>query len=255
MALGTAIVVASCTGAWYYISADTPHGAFALFTYDSLSDDELGEMSYAVYVPPGYSDRQTYPLVVSLHGHGERGTDGRKQLTIGLAPFIAARSASHNPVDFFALFPQSYTGLWLADSADDLLTMKVLERVCKRYRIDVDRIYLTGISSGGDGVWHLAAKHPDKWAAIVPLGGGAMPGIAPSIKHIPCWCFHGKNDTSVRVEYARNMMAALREAGGQPRYTEYQGRGHDVWLKPYLDPKLFEWLLDQRKSAGIATGT
>jgi predicted peptidase len=153
-------------------------------------------------------------------------------------------------VNFIALFPQSFSGGWDAQSDDGVLAMKVLDRIEHQYKISLDRIYLTGLSSGGSGVWSLAAKYPDKWAAIVPLGGSADPKTAPTIKHIPCWCFHGTLDTSVRVDNPRNMINALLDAGGRPIYTEFPDRGHDVWLKPYHNPKLFDWLLAQRKPTG-----
>ena len=188
-------------------------------------------------------------MVMFLHGFGERGADGRTQLTVGLAPLISARSKSPKPVEFVALFPQAYSGGWNPESADGLLAMKVLERVQAQYRIDVDRIYLTGISNGASGVWQLAAKYPDKWAAIVPIGGAANPAIASVIKDIPCWCFHGTADTTFEAEIPRKMITALRAAGGNPKYTEYTSRGHDIWLKPYLQPELNGWLLGQKRAS------
>ena len=97
----------------------------------------------------------------------------------------------------------------------------------KEYKIDDKRIYLTGLSMGGFGTWSLAAKYPDRWAAIVPFCGGGDPAKAKEIKDIPCWCFHGDADQAVPVRASREMVEALKAAGGKPKYTEYPGVGHN----------------------------
>jgi predicted peptidase len=163
---------------------------------------------------------------------------------------IAFRVRSGKPADFVALFPQSSAGSWLPTSDDGRLLMKVLGSVKARYAIDADRVYLTGVSDGATGVWGLAREYPDQWAAIVPVGGRPDPESAFFIKHIPCWCFHGGADTTVSPAGVRRMIEALRGAGGQPRYTEYPGRGHNISLAPYADPQLFEWILSQRRQPG-----
>ena len=99
---------------------------------------------------------------------------------------------------------------------------------------------------GGFGTWSLAARYPEKWAAIVPICGGGDPKEADKIKDIPCWCFHGDADTAVKVESSRKMIAALKEAGGKPKYDEYAGVGHNSWDKAYGTKELYEWLLMQK---------
>ena len=115
-----------------------------------------------------------------------------------------------------------------------------------QYNVERRRVYLTGLSMGGFGTFALAAAYPDRWAAIAPVCGGGDPRQAGRIKHIPCWCFHGDRDEAVRVEHSRRMVAALRAAGGTPKYDEYKGVGHNSWDRAYGTPELYPWLLEQR---------
>jgi len=115
------------------------------------------------------------------------------------------------------------------------------------YRTDLKRVYLTGVSMGGEGVWSLAAAHPEKFAAIVPVCGGGDPKTASRIKDIPCWCFHGDADKMVPVRVSRMMVRALSDAGGRPQYQEYSGAGHNCWDQVYSDPELYEWLVRQKR--------
>ena len=118
----------------------------------------------------------------------------------------------------------------------------------KEYKTDPDRVYLTGLSMGGYGTWSLAAAHPERWAAIVPDLRRRRPvqGGREDQGH-PCWCFHGDKDTAVKVERSREMIAALKTAGGKPKYTEYPGVGHNSWDKAYATDELYKWLLTQKK--------
>ncbi len=143
-----------------------------------------------------YNGDQTYPLLVYLHGFGARGVDGSKPTTDGPGPFIKEEEKAFG---MLALFPQSETGHWEADTADGQRAMTILEDVVRDYAVDRQRVYLTGTSMGGFGVWSLAVRYPDKWAAIVPICGGGDPASAEAIKHIPCWCFHGAGDNVIDV--------------------------------------------------------
>jgi predicted peptidase len=203
------------------------------------------ESKYVVFVPHDYKGDKAYPLILFLHGAGESGTDGQKQVKVGLGPAIKKREKSF---EFIALFPQApkaRRGAWSADSEDGKRAMAILEQVEKDYKVDPKRIYLTGLSMGGYGTWSFAVKYPDKWAAIVPICGGGDPKEAAKIKHIPCWCFHGDADKAVKVSQSRDMVEALKAAGGTPRYTEYPGVGHNSWDKAYGTPELYDWLLKQ----------
>jgi predicted peptidase len=126
---------------------------------------------------------------------------------------------------------------------DGKRAVAILDDVLTSYEVDAKWVYLTGASMGGEGTWSLAATHPDRWAAIVPLCGGGDPVAAPKIKGIPCWCSHCDAD---QPEQSREMIRALKRAWGRPLYHEYPGVGHNCWDLTYAMPDLYEWLLLQK---------
>jgi predicted peptidase len=185
-----------------------------------------------------------------LHGAGEAGTDGEKPTLVGLGPAARERAATF---PFLVVFPQAQDrvpashGSWLPGQPDGDRALAILDSVEREFGTDPARVYLTGISVGATGVWRLAAAHPDRWAAIVPVCGLGPVTKAGAIKDIPCWCFHGAEDGNVSVEHSRNMVDAIRGTGRSPRYTEYPGVGHDSWDRAYATEELYEWLLKQRR--------
>jgi predicted peptidase len=206
--------------------------------------------NYTVFVPHGYRPENPVPVIVFLHGAGEAGTDGRTTTQVGLGPGVRARETTF---PFLVVFPQAQDrvpathGSWLPGQPDADRALAILEAVQREYRTDPSRVYLTGISVGATGVWHLAAGHPDRWAAIVPVCGLGPVTKASAVNDIPCWCFHGVDDGSVSVQHSRNMVEAIRAAGGSPRFTEYAGVGHDSWDNAYGADELYEWLMQQRR--------
>jgi predicted peptidase len=239
--------------------ADQPTTGFLNRVYKGADGVEA---RYVLFVPHDYRGQKPYPLILFLHGAGEWGSDGQKQVTVGLGPAVKKRASSF---PFLVIFPQSQKKTWPIDPRNqeqvrDILStwsihdaegrraMDILAEVEKNYRVDPSRICLTGISMGGFGTWSLAAAYPDKWAAIVPICGGGDTQTAGKIKSLPCWCFHGDADPAVPVERSREMLRALWDAGGHPNYTEYPGVGHDSWNKAYDTPDLYEWLLKARTS-------
>lgn len=195
---------------------------------------------YVVYVPPGYTPAQRWPLVVFLHGAGECGTDGWKQVGVGLGPAIMA-DAGRWP--FVALFPQKPTRetQW-EDHEATVLAM--LAEVRGNFAIDERRQFLTGISQGGHGAWVLGARHPELWAAVAPVCGYGEPKtIAPALKELPLWCFHGEDDKVVLPKQSRDLCAAVERAGGSVALTMYPKVGHDAWSRAYRDEFLPEWFL------------
>ena len=210
----------------------------------TITDADGKEAKYVLFVPHDYKGDKPYPLVLFLHGAGETGNDGKKQTYVGLGPVTRMQEKSF---PFFVVFPQSQDRTWAAESKDGLRALDILAAVQREYKIDDKRLYLTGLSMGGFGTWSLATKYPDRWAAIVPVCGGGDPAKAESIKDIPCWCFHGDADTAVPVERSRQMIEALKGAGGKPKYTEYAGIGHNSWEMAYNTPELYDWLLQQHK--------
>ncbi len=205
-----------------------------------------GDLKYVVYVPDAYEDDKAYPVILFLHGAGERGTDGLNQAKVGLGKAIRDKNKKEESFPFIAVFPQSVKS-WNAGSTDAKNALAILDEVEKAYKTDKQRVYLTGLSLGGYGTWSIAAAHPDRWAAIVPVCGGGNPATAEKIKDIPCWCFHGDADKAVPVQKSRDMIEALKKAGAAPRYDEYPGVGHNSWDQAYGTAELYTWLLKQKR--------
>jgi predicted peptidase len=219
------------------------------FTDHTFRSAAGNDYPYCLYIPPGYPSQPSYPLIVFLHGYSDRGTDGRKMIKVGLGPSIQY-DLNHPglfPEPFLALFPQSRSGSWSPDTRDGDLVLYQIKEVVSRYQIDPNRIYLTGHSSGGAGTWELAAANPDLFAAIVPVCAGTDINLAKKLVHIPCWCFHGGSDHVTPASAARDMIKALKEVGGKPKYTEYKGLDHNIWRKVYTDRELMNWLFRQSK--------
>jgi predicted peptidase len=213
----------------------------------TIKDANGKEAKYVLFVPDGYKADKAYPVILFLHGSGETGDDGKKQAAVGLAPAIRNQEKAGKHFPFFAVFPQAQEHTWKAASKESQRAIAILDAVEKEYKIDEKRQYLTGLSMGGFGTWSLAEKYPDRWAAIVPVCGGGDPANVKDIKDIPCWVFHGDADKAVNVEKGRQMVAALKEAGAKPKFTEYPGVGHNSWDKAYATSELYDWLLEQHK--------
>ncbi len=199
---------------------------------------------YLLYLPPGYSsdDGERWPLLLFLHGAGERGVDLERVKLHGPPKQIAAGQE----LPFIVVAPQVAEGrIWSTSFLDALL-----EEVTERYAVDRDRIYLTGLSMGGFGVWALAMEYPDRFAALVPISGGGMISGACGLKGVPIRAFHGAHDEIIPVFLTRVLVERLRECGGDARLTVYPDAGHDAWTRTYDDPALYEWLLRQRRGGG-----
>jgi predicted peptidase len=127
------------------------------------------------------------------------------------------------------------------------LAVATLDAAERAYRIDRRRIVLTGLSLGGYGAWAIGAAHGDRFAALVPICGGGEPADAERLARLPIWCFHGADDPVISVEESRTMVSAVRAAGGEVRYTEFPGVGHDSWTPAYANPELITWMLEQQR--------
>lgn len=220
-------------------------------------EDRGRKLPYRLLKPLKIEDGKKYPLVVFLHGAGERGTDNEKQLVHGVPQF----AANLEKYPCFLIAPQCPDGKrwvevdWSADSHTQpkepgevgRLTLALVEKSIQALPVDRKRVYLTGLSMGGYGTWDLLARRPDLFAAAAPVCGGADEATARKIKAIPIWAFHGGKDTTVQPARSRNMIAALKKAGGHPKYTEYPDVGHNSWDNAYRDPELFRWLFAQKK--------
>jgi len=217
------------------------------------------ELPYRLLKPQNADPAKKYPLVVLLHGAGERGTDNEKQLTHGVAAFTSKDALEKYPC--FMIVPQCPNSTkwvdvdWSANSHvmpkemtdPSRLTIELIRKLLKDEPIDPKRVYLTGLSMGGYGTWDLAARFPDLFAAIAPVCGGGDEATAATIKDLPIWAFHGAKDTVVKTIRSKNMIAAIEKAGGKPKYTEYPTIGHNAWTPAYADPELMKWLFEQKK--------
>jgi predicted peptidase len=216
---------------------------------------------YQVYVPADYNRTRTWPVVLFLHGGGERGTDGLIQTEVGIGSAIR-RFASRFPA--IVVMPQARAPLgWTGANAD--MALKTLEQTEKEFNIDRNREYLTGLSMGGAGTWYVAYRHPNRFAAllaicarvrpsatttdpVVPAGDGEpFATLAARVKHLPIWVFHGDADNTVPVDESRGIVAALKAINVPVKYSELPGIGHNSWDTAYRDPEVATWLFGQKK--------
>jgi predicted peptidase len=203
------------------------------------------KMPYVVYVPRNYTPDAQWPVILFLHGSGEIGSDGLRQVTSGIGPHVLWNSRRF---PCLVVMPQT-TSSWTGVNID--LALQAADDVSLKYHGDPDRLYLTGLSLGGNGAWNLAYRHPERFAAIVPISGWGSPAtMAPKLKSLPIWVFHGDHDSVVPVKSAREMVAAIQAAGNTNiMYTEYPGADHNVWDRTYDSSKVITWLLSQKRGA------
>jgi predicted peptidase len=256
---------------WITLSACLVMPAFAHKQETGFLDRSISvagvSYHFQVFVPANYDSHPKWPIVLFLHGAGERGDNGLLQTDVGLGHAI--RTSPHG-LPFVVVMPQCRAGTTWMDPTMQILALAALEHSIKEFKGNRERIYLTGLSMGGYGTWDLAAKDPGKFAAYIVICGGIggperFPQLhvslvddpkvtdpyaetARRIGKTPVWIFHGAEDPSVPVEESRKMARALEQAGANFRYTEYPGIGHDSWDKAYAEPGLVDWLLQQKLS-------
>lgn len=215
---------------------------------------------YAVYVPRGVESSKPMPLIMFLHGSGECGTDGSKQVMQGLGAAAMWDTAAWPAV---IVMPQKMEQAWSWEQ-DEGLVLAAMEEVRRGWTIDPTRVYLTGLSQGGCGTWAIASRHPEMFAAIAPVCGyldRKRPGgefgdandaakIAPGLKGVPVWAFHGEKDDVVPASQSRLLAEAVTAAGGDVKLTIYPDLNHGCWDRAYRGEKLCEWLLSHRRMAG-----
>ena len=232
---------------------------------DRVVTVEGHQFRYQVYIPSSYSSAHLWPVIMFLHGSGEGGSDGLVQTQVGLGAAIRLNPGRYPAI---VVFPQApMDSLWVGVSAR--AAMAALEGTMHEFRIDSNRVFLTGLSIGGNGTWYLAFRYPRKFAAIVPVCGWVVPFDDPEIRNFECvvpgdtatafqtlarrlgslpvWIFHGEEDHSVPVEQSRRAAAALNDGGVPVHYTELAGTGHNAWDAAYGSTKLVEWLFAQRR--------
>jgi len=205
------------------------------------------ELDYLLSLPLQYDEEDTeWPLILFLHGAGERGDNLELLKKHGIPRVVSEMS----DFPFITVSPQCPENDWWLNRLQDLRFL--LESIIKQYRVDPSAIYLTGLSMGGFGTWHMAVEYPDLFSAIAPICGGGLgilgfPERVINIKDLPVWAFHGEKDNIVSVEESRILVKTLKEAGGNAMLKIYPDAGHDSWTETYSDPELYEWFMSKRK--------
>jgi len=201
-------------------------------------------LDYLLYLPEAYHDReQTWPLVLFLHGAGERGSDLQKLKLHG----PPKRIAEGIQFPFILVAPQCPQNDWWTAKTDDLAAL--VDHLIQTHRVDTTRVYVTGLSMGGYGTWSLITQYPDKFAAAVPICGGGDDVLARfRLESMPVWAFHGAKDPIVPLHKSEEMVNALRQAGNpRVKLTVYPDAGHDAWTETYNNPEIYDWLLSHRR--------
>jgi predicted peptidase len=207
------------------------------------------QANYLLYLPKEHAESTNrWPLMFFLHGAGERGSNLSKVSVHGPPKLVKQKKE----FPLIIVSPQCPADeVW-----DDATLLALLDSVCARYRVDTNRIYLTGLSMGGYGTWSLGLRHPERFAAIAPIcgGGDVLPILLASrrnskaLRSLGVWAFHGAKDPVVPVSESERMIAALRKAGVKDvQLTVYPEAEHDSWTETYENPKLFEWFLAHRR--------
>ena len=217
---------------------------------------------YEIYVPASYSTAQQWPVILFLHGAGERGGDRLLQTSNALGAAIRRAPSVYPAIVVLPQVPNDSS--WVGIPSQVAIT--ALDNAMAEFRIDPDRVYLTGLSMGGNGTWHLAYNNPGRFAAIAPICGFVTPlvgkrwkaavpmdtgdpyeTLARRIAKVPTWIFHGEIDGNVPVEQSRLAAEAIRKGGGDVKYTEFLGMDHNVWDATYASPAFISWLFAQRR--------
>ncbi|MBO9152118.1 dienelactone hydrolase family protein [Chitinophaga sp. GCM10012297] len=198
------------------------------------------EINYLLALPEGYAagTAKKWPLVLFLHGSGESGNDLEKVKVHALPKLLE----EGKKFPFIVVSPQSSGFGWDAEQL-----YRLLLDIKKKYRVDDDRVYLTGLSMGGFGTWSLAARHPETFAAIAPICGGGNPEEAWKMRYLPVWCFHGAKDNVVPITASQRMITALKPFRSEVKFTVYPEAGHDSWTETYNNDSLYTWLLSHSR--------
>jgi predicted peptidase len=198
-------------------------------------------MRYLLYLPKDYDKQETWPVLLFLHGSGERGDDLELVKVHGPPKHIAAGK----DFPFIVVSPQCPKDQWW----EPIELVALLDDIGRKYKVDADRVCVTGLSMGGFGTWRLAEYAPSRFAALAPVCGGGEPYWAKEFAHVPTWAFHGALDEGVPLARSSEMVVALKKGGGNPKLTVYPEAGHDSWTEAYNNPELYTWLLAQKRGS------
>ncbi|MBT8270607.1 MAG: prolyl oligopeptidase family serine peptidase [Flavobacteriaceae bacterium] len=226
---------------------------------------EQDSLPYRILLPKNFESDKTYPLILFLHGSGERGSDNELQLKHGASFFMSDSIMAKYPA--IVVFPQCKAGMsWNNVESSDAggeraldfpnkhkpnkhleLVEGLLDNLNSAYQIDQDRIYVGGLSMGGMGTFELVNRNPRLFAAAFPICGGAHPNIARRLRRTSWWIFHGSDDKDVAPEYSVQMYEALEKKNADAKITIYEGVGHESWTNAFAEPGLMNWLFSKSK--------
>ena len=200
-------------------------------------------LKYLLYLPKGYGEKkdQKWPVMLFLHGAGERGDDLNLVKKHGPPKLIEAGKE----FPFIVVSPQCPSSSWWPEQVDALVGL--LDDIESKYAVDRDREYVTGLSMGGFGTWALATRYPGRFAALAPICGGGDRFLVGRLKNVPVWVFHGAKDSTVPLQSSTEMVEGLKRAGGDVQLTVYPEAQHDSWTETYNNPKLYEWFLSHHR--------
>lgn len=196
------------------------------------------KLQYLLSLPKDYAEQESWPVLLFLHGAGERGSDLNLVKKHGPPKLIEAGKE----FPFIVVSPQCPGGRWW----EPFELAALLDEIQANYKVDQKRIYVTGLSMGGFGTWGLTAYQPNRFAAIAPICGGGEPFTTRLYSHVPTWAFHGDQDNVVPLARSESMVDGLKRAGGNVKFTVYPGVGHDSWTETYDNEELYQWLLEHK---------
>lgn len=243
-----------------YVAQAQGNGALEAFEGMRYTSESGGILPYRLLKPLDYDASKKYPLVIFLHGSGERGTDNEAQLKNAVSAFLKEEVREKYPA--FVLAPQCPEGdrwsplkegdeaekFWLSESPSESmkLLLELIDYTKETYSVDQKRVYATGLSMGGQGTYDLLIRNPDMFAAAVVVCSFSDIREAKVIGNTPLWIFHGEDDQVVPVDNARVMVNALESVGAKPKYTEYPATNHNSWDKAFGEEKLYSWLFKKK---------
>lgn len=210
----------------------------------SFTTSDGTEVQYLLYLPKDYDPAKPTPTMLFLHGRGE--SYGPLSLVAKWGPPQLVQQGQDFPM--ILISPQCPgNDSWNRPTQQKRL-VELLDKIVAEFSVDADRLYLSGLSMGGYGSWRLAADHPDRFAAVVPICGGGDPADAEKLAKLPIWVFHGDQDAAVPYERSVEMVEAIRAAGGEKiRFTGLEHVGHNSWSPAYALPELYDWILAQKR--------
>lgn len=208
----------------------------------SASITRTVSLNYLLYLPPDYEAHDSWPLILFLHGRGERGDN----LELVKKHGLPKKLESGESLPFVIISPQCPAGSYWTEELDALNAL--LDDVLANLKVDARRVYLTGLSMGGSGTWYLAARYPQRFAAIVPICGvGNRIAAQERLQYMPVWVFHGDADPIIPISESEKMVEALQSVDGNVRFTVYPGVEHDSWTAAYNTPELYDWFLSHSR--------